>query len=94
MNSKLKRANNLIALSRHYLPNSLLKQVYYAQFHSHLSYGCQVWGHTSTLLNKMITLQKKAVRLMPFSHKDAITSPIFKELQILNINDIIKTNNI
>ena len=44
MNSKLKRANNLLALSRHYLPSNLLKQIYYSQFHSHLTYGCQVWG--------------------------------------------------
>ena len=45
MNARLKRTNNLLAISRHYLPPSLLKQIYYGQFHSHISYGAQVWGY-------------------------------------------------
>ena len=94
MNSKLKRANTLLALSRHYLPSSLLKQIYYSQFHSHLSYGCQVWGQTPALISQTTILQKKAVRLMTFSPVDAPSSPIFKELKILKLNDIITTNNI
>ena len=55
MNAKLKRANNLLALSRHYLPLNILKQVYYAQFHSHLSYGCQVWGQSTNFINQTVT---------------------------------------
>ena len=94
MNAKLKRANNLLALSRHYLPRNILKQVYYAQFHSHLSYGCQVWGQSTNNINQTLSLQKKAIRLMTFSHKDAPTNPLFKDLQILQLNDIIKTNNV
>jgi len=94
MNSKLKRANNLLALSRHYLPSSLLKQVYYAQFHSHLSYGCQVWGLRPASINQTIILQKKAIRLMSFSHKYAPTNPIFKDLQVLQLEDLITSNNI
>ena len=94
MNAKLKRANNLLALSRHYLPSNLLKQIYYAQFNSHLSYGCQVWGMKPTSITQTLILQKKAVRLMSFSHKDAPSSPIFKDLQILKLNDLITTNNV
>ena len=75
MNAKLKRANNLLALSRHYLPRHILKQVYYAQFHSHLSYGCQVWGFNDSYINQTITLQKKAVRLMTFSNSDHFFDP-------------------
>ena len=94
MNAKLRHANNLLALSRHYLPSSLLKQIYYAQFHTHLSYGCQVWGASFNSINQTITLQKKAMRLMSFSDNDAPTNPIFKELKILQLKDIITTNNI
>ena len=94
MNAKLKRANNLLALSRHYLPNNLLKQIYYSQFHSHLAYGCQVWGQSPASINQTTILQKKAVRLMSFSPKDAPSSPIFKDLKILQLNDLITTNNI
>jgi len=94
MNSKLKRANNLLALSRHYLPNNILKQIYYSQFHSHLAYGCQVWGQKPSAISQTFILQKKAVRLMSFSDKDAPSGPIFKDLNILKLNDLITTNNI
>jgi len=94
MNAKLKRANNLLALSRHYLPNNLLKQIYYSQFHSHLAYGCQVWGQTPAAISQTSILQKKAVRLMSFSPKDAPSKPIFKNLNIITLEDLITTNNI
>ena len=42
--AKLKRANNLLSISRHYVPKELLLQIYYGQFYSHLTYGCQLWG--------------------------------------------------
>ena len=42
MNAKLKSANNLITISRHYLPKELSIQIYYGQFYSHLTYGCQL----------------------------------------------------
>ena len=57
MNAKLKRANNLIAISRHYLSKELLLQIYYGQFYSHLTYGHQLWGKGD--IDQTITLQKK-----------------------------------
>ena len=93
-NAKLKRANNLLALSRHYLPRNTLKQVYYAQFHSHLVYGCQVWGFENKNITQTQTLQKKAIRLMIFANNDLPTDNLFKELGILKLDDLIKTNNI
>jgi len=94
MNAKLKRANNLLALSRHYLPPNLLKQIYYSHFHTHLDYGCQVWGQTSAAISQTAILQKKAIRLMSFAPIDAPSSPLFKNLNILKLNDLITTNNI
>ena len=41
-NAKLKRANNLIAILRHYVSQKLLTQIYYGQFYSHLTYDCQL----------------------------------------------------
>ena len=93
-NAKLKRANNLLALSRHYLPRTFLKQVYYAQFHSHLVYGCQVWGYESSNIRQTLSLQKKAVKLMMFADNNSPTDPIFNELGILKLDELIKTNNI
>jgi len=92
MNAKLKRANNLIAISRHYLSKALLLQIYYGQFYSHLTYGCQLWGQGK--IDQTITLQKKAIRLITFSHYLAHTSTLFKELKLLKLPDIISMSNI
>ena len=94
LNAKLRRANNILAISRHYVPEPNLKQIYYGQFHSHLVYCCQVWGQNLTNISKTITLQKKAIRLMTFADRDAHSSPLFKKMNILKFPDIVSTNNI
>ena len=94
LNAKLKRANNMIAISRHYLVEKLLLHIYYGQFYSHLTYGCQIWGQNENALNHTLTLQKKAIRLMSFAHFQEHCSPLFKELKLLKLNDIIKQTNI
>ena len=94
MNAKLKRANNLLAISRHYLPQNLLKHIYYSQFHSHISYGCQVWGSKLNSISQTFILQKKAIRLISFANKDAHTDPLFKNLEIIKLQDIITSINV
>ena len=94
MNAKLKRANNLLAISRHYVSKDLLLQIYYGQFYSHLNYGCQLWGQNPNQTNQTFTLQKKAIRLIGFSHYQAHSSPLFKNLKILKLTDIVKSNNV
>ena len=94
LNGKLKRANSLISISRHYLCKELLMQIYYGQFYSHLIYGCQLWGQNENHIDQTITLQKKAVRLITFSDYQAHSSPLFKKLKLLNLTDIVQFNNI
>ena len=93
LNAKLKRANNLLAISRHYLPLNLLKQIYYGQFYSHLTYGCQVWGQDPNQIMKTAKLQEKAVRIISFADFNADPSPLFKAQKILKLTDIINLNN-
>ena len=94
LNSKLKRANSLLALSRHYLSKKLLIQIYYGQFYSHLTYGCQLWGQNDNAIEQTITLQKKAIRLMSFAHFQEHASPLFRNLNLLKLTDIVKLSNI
>ena len=94
LNAKLKRANNLIAISRHYLTHKLLLQIYYGQFYSHLTYGCQLWGQNENALEQTISQQNKAVRLISFAHYQADSNPLFKNLKLLKLTDIVKYSNI
>ena len=92
--SKLKRANNLLAISRHYVPKEILLQIYYAQFSSHMNYGCQVWGQNINERSPIFLQQKKTLRLITFSDFREHTSPLFNSLRILKIKDIIEMQNI
>ena len=76
-------------------PISLLKNFYYATFSSNLLYGSQVWGQSSnTVVKKDITvLQKKAVRITTFLDCIEHSTPIFKELTILKVDDNICVQN-
>ena len=46
---KLKRSQKLIQVSKNFLSSHALQNLYYAQFHSHLSYGIITWGN---MINK------------------------------------------
>ena len=93
LNAKLKRAINLLAISRHYLPLNLLKQIYHGQFYSHLSYGCQIRGQDPNRTMKTAKLKRKAVHINCFANFQADSSPLFKMQKILKLNDIINLNN-
>jgi len=69
-------------------------QVYYDQFHSRITYGCQLWGQNENQIKKTIVLQNKAVRLITFSDHLAYTNPLFRELNILKLSDIVTMHNI
>ena len=81
LNAKLKRANNLIAISRHYLSKELTMQIYHNQFYSHLTYGCQLWGQNENSIEQMTNLQKKAIRLITFSRPRIGCSPLLKKIK-------------
>ena len=79
LTKKLNRSNGILAKSRHYVPPKQLKDIYYAIFSSHLTYGSQIWGQSSnTYIEKIFLIQTYAVRIISF----ADTDPIFKKLKI------------
>ena len=65
--------------------------LYFSIFNSHLSYGLPVWGQSKQIyLDRIKKIQKKAIRAITFSDNRAHTSPLFKNLKILNVTDLIK----
>ena len=71
--------------------------------YSHLNYGIHAWGSAcSTNLNKLVVLQKKAVRILSGVQYFQIygqpqgplpaSNPLFKNLEILKLEDIYKLN--
>ena len=87
----LSRTNGILSKLRHNVPLETCIQVYYALFYSHLTYGCGIWGLTSEEnIKKIEILQKKCVRIMTFSDFRSHTNPLFINLKLLKVRDVIK----
>jgi len=68
--------------------------VYHAFFQSHLAYAIQVWGQKLSLSSRIIKLQKSAVRLLTFSDWNTHSKPLFNQLNVLCVTDLVFTMNI
>ena len=89
----LRQTNGVLSRIRYYLPNVILKKVYFALFHS-IAIAIQVWGQSLAYNFRIARLQKSAIRLISFSSLQAASRPIFKELNILPIPSTIFSLNI
>ena len=106
LSKKLHIANSMLARSRDYLSINELKSIYHAVFSSHLNYASQIWGLSNTkytdkifkiqntkYTDKIFKIQKNAVRIMTRAGFNAHSSPTFKTLEILKIQDQITLLN-
>ena len=66
----------------HYVNEATIKSIYYAIFHSHLSYVCTAWGQNLNPKHRINSPQKKAIRIISFFQYDAHTLPIFASFLI------------
>ena len=90
--TKLSQNKFLLNTTKHILPVWSKRTLYYAQIYSHLSYGIFLWGPMliASLKKRLFTVQKACVRIITNSTYNATTSPIFKELMLLKLDDIIE----
>ena len=86
---KLNRANALLLKIRNYVNMKTLRNIYFAIFHSHLSYLCIVWARNVYTVRRLIILQKKALRIMNFRDQLFHSSPLFSSNSILKFGDKI-----
>ena len=91
---KLNRANALLFKMRKYVSLKILGSIYFAIFDSYLSYCCLVWAQNCSTIQRIIILQKKAIRIINFQPRNFHTSPLFKQNSILKFQDKICLENI
>ena len=75
---KLNRANTLLMKIRNFVNSSILRTIYFAIFESHLNYCCLVWSQNCNAINRLVILQKKALRIINFQPRNSHASPLFK----------------
>ena len=87
--TKVSKSIGVIYKCSFYLSKTPLRILYYSLIYPYFHYCNVVWVSTyKTNLRRLVTLQKRAVRIINNSNFDAHTDPIFKELSILKFNDI------
>ena len=67
----------------------ILRFIYFAIFDSYLSYCCLVWAQNCSTIQRIIILQKKAIRIINFQPRNFHTSPLFKKSSNLKFQDKI-----
>ena len=93
--SKVSRGIGIISRLRFILPRNILLTLYHSIILAHLTYCNIVWGNTyKNYLNKLIILQKRSIRLASLSPYNCPSKPLFHELRILPIPDLISLNSL
>ena len=93
--SKLARANFSLRRVSNFVSTSTLKTLYYSMFHPHLLYCSTIISCASqTSLNRISTLQKKAIRIITKSRALSHTDPLFLDTHILPFDKLLTLNKL
>ena len=88
---KLSRTCGIFHSVRHRLPTSFLAFLYSSPFSSFLQYGLTVWNLTYDIyITPIYLLEKKIIRAISFKRPTSPSTPIFSELEILNLYDTVE----
>ena len=91
ISSKVSSAIGIIKYAKEVLPLNLLKMLYLGLVEPHVRYCCSVWGSCGATTRKILDkLQNRAIRIITNSSYDVSVGPLFKQLQLPSISDMIK----
>ena len=91
ISKKISKGIGIISKARKLLNFSTCLKLYYSFIYPYLTYCVEVWGGTyPTVLDPLIKLQKKSVRVLHRASFNAHTDPIFREHSILKFSSIYK----
>ena len=77
---------------RYCLDKKTTRLLYNSLILPYLNYCCIVWGNNyDSQLNRLVILQKRAIRLIEHVYPPTSSEPIFKQYNLLKLNDIAKT---
>ncbi len=89
VNNKISRALYGIKQVKNFLPKDSLKTLYLALIQPYISYGILCWGNAnSSTLQKTISLQKRAIRVINNAGYNYHTEPLFKNSEIFRLSDL------
>ena len=85
------RAVGIMTKIRQFVSLRILKQIYFAFIHSHLTYGIIVWGATyPSYLTPLKSLQNRAIKLLSGATRFQSAHLLYKDHNILNLNSLLR----
>ena len=89
LQSKLSRLIGIISKIKYYVPDRVLFLLYFALFHSHITYGLIIWYSTyKTYTSKISKLQNRIIKIITKSNPREKVFPLFKKHGILTLDDL------
>ena len=92
ISKKLKRSIGILSKLRYFLSTKTLPSLYYALVGPFLNYCIIAWGNTyqtTFSLQPLFILQKKALRIITLSSYNEHSNPLFKNLNVVKLSDVI-----
>ena len=88
ISNKISRSLGIMCKLKQFLPQNILRFLYKSLILPHLQYCVLSRGFKS---DRLFKLQKRAVRIIACSKYNVHTEPLLKSLNLLKIEDIMKT---
>jgi len=89
--TKLLHTSHLLFKIRKFVPIAVLKMLYYSFVYGHLQYCIVSWGTANnSVLRSLNVLHNNILRIMTFSNYSCLVTPLYKNLNVLKINDIYR----
>ena len=86
---KIAKGIGILSKARKYLNSDSLKTLYHSFIYPYLDYCIEVWGSACiTHLDPLYRMQKKAIRMITFSHYKTQSTFLFKKCKLLNLSEI------
>ena len=89
ISSKISKYCGVLNRLKRFLPIDILRLIYCIQ--SNINYSILSWGYDC---GRLVKLQKKAIRIMTCSQYNSHTEPLFKVLNLLKIEDMLKLSTL
>ena len=89
--SKVSKSLSIIYNIKYYVPDFVLKILYFSTVQSHLTYCLAIWGNTYPgHLQPLFKIQKRAIRMILGKPLLEPSLPLFKQSSILTLFDLVK----
>ena len=90
---RLNRATAILFKVREFVNIKILKSIYYAIFDCHINHANTVWGQNKNYMNRLIIIQKRALRIKNFECRNAHSNPLFYRHKLIKLPDKILIEN-